>query len=384
MTGRGHGVRVLVAHPSPDLYGSDRVLLESVEGFVAHGWDVTVVLPGDGPLTRELVTRGASVRFVPTLVLRKALLRPSGLPALVGGTVAGLRHGWRAVRQVRPDVVYVNTLTIPLWLVVGRVLRRRTVCHVHEAEGSASALVRAALAAPLLLAHHLVVNSVFSAGVIARSFPRLRARTTVVLNGVPGPSQATAARDEVTAPVRLLYVGRLSERKGVDVAIEATGLLRDAGVEASLELVGAVFPGYEWYERQLRTQVSDLGLDHAVQFSGFRDDVWDRLAACDIALVPSRADEPFGNTAVEAILAQRPVVASASTGLLEATAGYLTARQVRPGDPAAIAAAVTALIDGWHDVVPQTTIDARTATERHAPQVYRARLVEVMEGVVGP
>lgn len=50
-TRRGAGT-VLIAHPSADLYGSDRVMLETVDALVAAGRRVVVTLPADGPLVQ--------------------------------------------------------------------------------------------------------------------------------------------------------------------------------------------------------------------------------------------------------------------------------------------------------------------------------------------
>ena len=62
----------LIAHPSADIYGSDRQLLESIDGPRDVGWDVTLCLPASGSLV-ELV-RGSDVPHVPFAVLCKALL----------------------------------------------------------------------------------------------------------------------------------------------------------------------------------------------------------------------------------------------------------------------------------------------------------------------
>ena len=69
---------ILVAHPGSELYGSDRVLLESVSGLLDDGWDVLVTVPADGPLVAELRRRGARVELCPSPVLRKSVLRPAG------------------------------------------------------------------------------------------------------------------------------------------------------------------------------------------------------------------------------------------------------------------------------------------------------------------
>ena len=49
-------------------------------------------------------------------------------------------------------------------------------------------------------------------------------------------------------------------------------------------------------------------------------------------VVPSRVGEPFGNTAVEAALAGRPLIVSESSGLVEATHGLPGVHRVKPGD----------------------------------------------------
>jgi glycosyltransferase involved in cell wall biosynthesis len=371
----------LVAHPSADMYGSDRVLLESVEGFTTAGARVTVTLPADGPLVPLLEERGARVVFTPTLVLRKSLLTPRGLIALVSQTITGLRAGRRLIREVRPSVVWTNTITIPLWTVLARFLRIPSVVHVHEAEGSASKLMMRALALPLLLADQLVANSNYSAGVLRDSFARLGDRCTVIYNGVIGPDTVAPPRESLDDELRVLYVGRLSPRKGPDLVIEAIAALRDRGVPARLDLVGAVYPGYEWFEEQLRETIATLDLRDRVQLRGFQDSPWPFLAASDVLVVPSRLDEPFGNTAVESVLAARPVVVSDTSGLREAAWGYRSAQQVEPGDARDIADALERVWTDWQRFRAEAIADESVAHERHSVTTYQRRVADAAAAV---
>ena len=80
------------------------------------------------------------------------------------------------------------------------------------------------------------------------------------------------------------------------------------------------------------TTVTRRGLDSRVRFLGFREDVWADLEDADVVVIPSRVGEPFGNTAVEAALAARPLIVSASSGLIEATQGLPGVLRVPPGD----------------------------------------------------
>ncbi|WP_255491770.1 MULTISPECIES: glycosyltransferase [unclassified Actinotalea] len=379
---RAAGRTVLVAHPGAELYGSDRVMLESVAGFREAGWRVVVTLCDDGPLVAELRALGAEVRRTRSPVLRKSALRPAGFGLLVADTVLGAARGVALLGRLRPDAVYVSTVTVPLWTILARLMRRPVVVHVHEAETGAPAIVRRLMALPLVLATSVVVNSRFSVDVLRASLPAAVRRAVVVDNGVPGPAEVVPARRTIDGPVRLLYVGRLSARKGVDVAVEALAELHRTGCPARLDVVGAVFPGYEWFEQGLRDRVKELGLEGSVHLRGFHASVWPFLADADVAVVPSVVDEPFGNTAVEAVLAARPVVVSETSGLREASAGYGSAQQVRPGDPVALAGAVRRVRDAWPEFSRAAAADALTARDRHDPARYRGRAVAALEAAV--
>jgi glycosyltransferase involved in cell wall biosynthesis len=376
---------VLIAHPSAELYGSDRVLLETVRALADEGVHVVVALPSTGPLVDQILVHGGVVAHCPSPIARKSALRPAGALRLVADVLRGVPAGLRLLRRVKPDVVFVNTLTIPLWIVLGRLTGRVVVCHVHEGERSAPALLRAGLAAPLLLAHRLAVNSRFSLDVLAESWPPLRRKATVVYNPIVVPAEAVAARDALDGPTRLLYIGRLSPRKGPAVALEALARLLDRGCDGRLDLVGSVFPGYEWFADELHATVAaDARLGERVGFHGFVADVWPQLVGADIVLVPSRFDEPFGNTAVEAVVAARPAVVSATSGLLEAAGGYGSVVSVEPDRADAIADAVVAIRDDWGRYRALALADAVRARERHAPARYRAEIVQLVTGRAEP
>lgn len=366
----GEQFSVLVAHPSADLYGSDRVLLETIEGLRRSGARVLVALPSPGPLVAELKRRGAAVILSPTPVLRKSLLTPPGLARLAATSVHGLLRSIGVIRGACPDVILANTITVPVWTAAGRLTGVPVVTHVHEAEANAPRALRKALALPLLLSRGILTNSQFSSDTLASALPALQGRSRVLYNGVPGPAEPVPPRPALQGGLRILYVGRLSHRKGVDVAIDALLRLRSDGVPARLSVVGAVFPGYEDYEAGLRNQVRTQGAEDHVTFHGFQNVVWPFLADADVVVVPSRLDEPFGNTAVEAVLASRPVIVSNTSGLREAAAGYRSAQFVEPGDPAELADALARVAGRWQHYQSSARLDAAEAGRRHSPERY--------------
>lgn len=374
---------LLVVNPSSDLYGSDRMMLELVRGVAAADWRVVVSCSADGPLMGPLRRAGAETRVTSTPVVRKSMLSVRGLARTVPELAVGVLRMIRLLRSVRPDLVLLNTVTIPFWLPVTKVARLPTVVYVHEAEASLGRLYRLAMALPLLLADHVVFNSLVSQRVNAVGPLTPRLSSSVVSNGVQGPPAVTPAREDLDGAFHLVYVGRLSPRKGVDLAVRAVAALVDRGIDARLELVGAVFPGYEWYETELRELVDELGLGGRVVFQGFQPSVWPFLARADLAVVPSRLDESFGNALVEALLAARPVVASDHTGLREAAAGFDAVVLAPADDLDAWVAALTRVHEGWTHFRGRATEDAAAAESRYGTARFHRQIQAVLVQLLG-
>lgn len=368
--------RILCAHPSAERYGADRIFLESVRAFAEAGWQVTVTLPGYGELVPVLRETGAKIFFCPTPVLRKAALRPSGLLDLLADTAGAVAPMAGLLRQTRPDLVYVNTVTVPAWLVLAKLFGKRVVAHVHEAEDAVPAPIRTALALPLLAADTVLVNSEATAATVTRGVSALRRRIRLLYNGVDGPADAPAPREEPHDPARIVLVGRLSPRKGTDVAIEAIGRIAQKRA-VTLDVYGSVFAGYEWFENQLRQRISELDIEDVVRLHGFRANVWPAYEDADIALVPSRV-EPFGNTAVEAQLAGVPVIVTDAQGLPETVSGGRFGTIVPAQDAGALADAINDLLDDWDAARATATRAQANARTAFAPAAYRQRLLELL------
>lgn len=369
---------VLVVNPGADLYGSDRMALETVKAIVASGRRVVVAVPATGPLVELLTDAGARVVKCETPIIRKGLLSARGIVELVATTLRSLLPTWRLLGATGAGTVVVNTITSPLWLLLARARRRVTVCHVHEGEASAPGFLRRMLYIPLVFCHRIVINSRFSLAVLVESAPWLRERTTVVYNAVAGPEAVTEPRTELSGETRVLYVGRLSHRKGPHVAVAALRRLVDEGRDVRLGLLGAVFPGNEGYAEELKALVAQERVEDRVDFLGFKSEVWNDLAANDIAVIPSTLDEPFGNTAVEAALAARPSVVSRVGGLPEAAAHSTSATLVSPADPDELAAAIGRTIDGWALARRRAVDDAATVAGVFSEEQYARKLLQAI------
>jgi glycosyltransferase involved in cell wall biosynthesis len=137
----------------------------------------------------------------------------------------------------------------------------------------------------------------------------------------------------------LLAICRLVPQKGVDVAIRALALVREAHPDAHLVVLG---------EGPLRAELAslaaELDLADAVSLPGRVGDVawWLRRAA--VLVHPARW-EGFGLALLEAMLSARPVVASAVSSIPEIVVEGETGRLVPVDDASALAAALGDLLE---------------------------------------
>lgn len=133
----------------------------------------------------------------------------------------------------------------------------------------------------------------------------------------------------------VLFLGKLTPRKRLDVVIDAFAALGDAA--ATLVIAGNDLGG----GAAARRRAERLGLGGRVLFTGLLrgGERLEALADADVVVYPSR-DEVFGLVAVEALLAGTPVIVADDSGCAEVIAATGGGRVVAQGDAAALAAAV--------------------------------------------
>lgn len=373
---------IMIVNPSADVYGSDLQMLASVRALVQHRWRVVVVITADGPLRFLLERAGAEVVVAHYPVLRRSNATARGLVLLMADLIRSFPRMIKLVRTFSPQVVCVNTLTLPWWLAVGRITGRPVICHVHEAEVNDAFPVRFALQSPVTLASKVIVNSRTTMDTLSRASPWLRSRFELIYNGVEGPPDELEPLREVLAPFVLAVVGRLSPRKGVHVALDCVGNLSRRGRDVRLLVCGTPFNGYEWYETELRARARQKDLAGRVDFLGYVSPIWPVLANVGTVLAPSFG-ESLGNAVIEAQLAARPVVATAVQGHLETVHHECTGLLVEPGNPVEMADAVERLIDDRGLGRRLGRVSRAQALRSFSTDRYGEEIVAVVSGLVG-
>jgi glycosyltransferase involved in cell wall biosynthesis len=165
-------------------------------------------------------------------------------------------------------------------------------------------------------------------------------RRTLIANGMPAENLVVkynfvADTDQRrTGPgSHLLYLGRLTEEKGVRLLMAAWDrIAADGGLGVPLVIAGA---------GPLESSVAEWAAGRAdVRYVGLQDKAASRsLVARSVAVVvPSQWLETFGLVVVEAMAAGVPAVVAGHSSLAELVQDGVTGLTHRPGDPASLAA----------------------------------------------
>jgi glycosyltransferase involved in cell wall biosynthesis len=146
--------------------------------------------------------------------------------------------------------------------------------------------------------------------------------------------------------IRVLYIADICERKAQDVLIRAVPKIISRHPGVMFELVGKVVPGEEGYNEKVHSLVSELNISQCIHFTGELpySAVIHMLKECDIFVFPSRS-EMMPRAVIEALLAGKPVIASAVDGILDLVEDRSTGILVQPGNPDELSAAVCELIE---------------------------------------
>lgn len=298
------------------------------------------------------------------LELARALSKHVSCELLTFGRTPGeRREGNLRLRTFRPWGYLGNHPARPVAPRLPLEVRGADVVHAHHMRSSSSVL--AAAAARVLRIPTAVTDHGFQGGdwygLAPRLFDRFLTVSQYSADELGSPPSRTSVIYGGADPIRyrpdpairrrgVLFVGRLTPHKGVDVLIRA--LPRDA----ELTVVGSAGHDREPPESRYPALLRKLAADHSVRFMERPDD--DTLAllyrSAEVLVLPSvtithygrpvAVSELLGLVLLEAMTSGTPVVASRVGGIPEVVADGVTGLVVEPGDQLALSEALGRLL----------------------------------------
>ena len=289
-------------------------------------------VPPEAAELRALETRGAAGALFSLWVLTTALVK------IVRGRVSGQLAGVHVNMAERLSIARKGAV-----IVASRALGIPVVLHLHAAElhhtyprmpKPLQAMTRWIFSLPA----SCVVLGTAAQRFVVEELRVPSSRVEIVFNGVPAAT-ATRRTAQQNAVKRLLFVGNLSERKGVTDLLTALSLPGFEDLPLELVLAGeGDIPGYQ-------AKANSLGLEKKVRFAGWvgQADVADLMAQADLLVLPSY-DEGLPLVILEALGNGVAVVCTPVGEIPSVLQHGATACLVEPGDVNGLAASLQNLL----------------------------------------
>jgi glycosyltransferase involved in cell wall biosynthesis len=216
------------------------------------------------------------------------------------------------VRRCHPDRLVLVTPLIPIlhWSQANSVRTLATLADSFDSGGLRNAIRHRRLAKAL---NHRNIEWVGNHGIGAcLSLLKIGVKEDKIIPWDWPPSHTPSEHDprrlDATQRLKLVYVGTVSEAKGVGDVVRALGALKSQGPVPHLTIIGAEA------DTAVRSLVSEIGLGDAVHFSGLvpNEEIPLLMRAADVVVIPSRHEYPEGLplTIYEALSSRTPIIAS--------------------------------------------------------------------------
>ncbi|MEH1848924.1 MAG: glycosyltransferase family 4 protein [Nostoc sp.] len=375
-------MRILFLDQSGKPGGAELCLIDIAKPY---GESALVGLFADGPF-KDLLQQNyipVEVLATQTIEVHKESSLVQGLKSL--GQLAPLIT--KVIKKAREyDLIYANTQKA---LVVGALVsffsRRPLVYHLHDilsTEHFSQTNLHIAVNLANRFASLIIANSQASKTAFLQAGGRPDI-IEVVYNGFE-PKIYQSDKSDINKLQQQLglsgkfvvgHFSRLAPWKGQHILIDA---LAKCPQEVTAILVGDALFGEQDYVQKLHQQVAPLGLENRIKFLGFRSDIPQLMAACDLVAHTSTSPEPFGRVIVEAMLCEKPVVAAKAGGVMELVEHGLNGFLVTPGEPQELAQVIITCLQETERTVTIANNARTTACQRFDVAIINQQIAQLL------
>ncbi len=349
--------RVLLFDHTAQLGGGEIALLDLIRFFDRSRVTPIVVLGSDGPLASRL--RGLADVHIMELAPDVLHTRKDNLgSASVVQLKAALQICAYVLRLVdfieaqNIDLIHTNSLKADIiGGIAGKLTRAPVIWHIRD-RITDDYLPRRTVTIMRKLCRMIPDFIIGNSAATIETLQLMGTRPSMpVASGVDISAyeqEGASLADHASTPDREMkigLVGRICPWKGQHIFLQAAAEVHKWFPQTRFQIIGAALFQEQQYEQEMRDLARTLGLEHAVEFTGFRNDVPDLMRKLDILVHASTTGEPFGQVIVQGMAAGKPIVATNGGGVPEIVIHGITGFLVPMADAPAMSASICALLD---------------------------------------
>ncbi|MDG1333255.1 MAG: glycosyltransferase family 4 protein [Crocinitomicaceae bacterium] len=323
---------IVVFHPSNDLYGADRILVNALQSFPEESEKI-VFLPKEGPLTVLILdsVKNVQIKIESALpIIFRAIFSPLGMIKFAKNYYAFKRLLIREHSKHNFDLAYVNTLSSSFVLPILSKLKIKSFIHVHEILERPEIVARVTARMARRHSDYIICVSKAVEKNLVKFDPSIKTSCHVLHNGIQ-PIQNFES--EENSHLTFYLFGRIMPKKGQWYLVDSLSILPEYILKkARFVIVGGPPPGREHLSESLKERIKEVGLDAVITLKGFCSDISEEMSKADVCVVPSLMKDPFPTTVLEAMSSGKPVIATNHGGAAEVIQNDVDGYLIPPND----------------------------------------------------
>lgn len=347
--------------------GGERYALDLCRESIKAGYSVTVVTRGEPIIDKQFAEAGADIKHLPL------------------GGFTDLRSPFllaRMINRMKGEAVMIHVHTFKDAEIVARAkklvredIEMRLVCTRHLVKRAKRSkrwkFIFSAIDA-LIFVSELAKNRFLSGN------PQIDPKKiAVVHNSILVPESFRELKSPPGAsPLILLYTGRISPEKGIDILIKAFSKLSDLNI--TLRIAGT---GKEEYVNQLKSLAANYNISSRIEWLGFVPMIYEAIIDADICISPSTVEESFGLTVIEYMSQGRPVITTTNGAQKEIISNRHDGLLVEPGDVESLADSIKELANDKDFRLKLGSEAIKTFNSRFSYKIFFEKILEIYHRV---
>lgn len=320
-------MKLLHVFPNLGGGGTEQVIL-NISDYLYRRSEVVIAicasLPAKGSRIQDFKDRGIQIFDVPFFFHKKRSIR-------------NMNDIKKAIRSFRPDIVHSHSLYSLLLVYFIRKCFGLKYKIIHTGHGGPQENYDDLARKYAWMADAYVAIAEPSFDYLSKHARKKNIRLIYNGTGRPGRNEiftvenGSGGGQENKEPMKMVFIGRIAEQKGLPVLIEAVDRIVKKGIDVRLDIIGEgdALP-------QLRQMAERKGLSDCIFFRGFIGNPWAAVAQTPLIIMPSLW-EPGGLVAIEALIRNHTVVASGVGGLKDIIRDGINGYLFEKGDDAELA-----------------------------------------------
>lgn len=316
--------KILIIHPSSEMYGSDKILV-NILNILTSDNNCTLIVPHYGPLIENICKQNININILYNDKIPLIARKNFSLMGFCKFLWSFITFNSFLKRQnlSNPDILYLNTLAVtPISFFFKHTYK---VIHVHEILKNSSLIHKIINTVAVKFNNKIIcVSEAVNKNLQVVSSNKEKEKIITVHNGITFNDNFVANNELQNfktnkEKINFALIGRIKpQQKGQILLIHAIAKIPKELLEKShFYFIGSTVSGQEYMYDEINNEINKFNLNNYITLIPFIKNIEIVYNNIDVSIVPSLIDDSFPTTVLESMYFSKPVIGSNMGGIPE-------------------------------------------------------------------